>query len=202
MRSSWSGQYAPTAARIKRIEGCASATHLMRPVITSGMIMYVLIYSTQPRPFKSVKYSSDLYGSVSHTFILPDCTTIGMPDTREWFSTATELAEEGRYDEAIALLDQGIRIDANNANAWYNKGVVLFKMGRYQDALLAFAQATDIDPDFDQAWYNKGLALLRLRKYLEAIRAFDKALKLNPRDQEAQCQRDEAQRAVITLNRH
>jgi tetratricopeptide (TPR) repeat protein len=74
-----------------------------------------------------------------------------MPDTREWFSTATELAEEGRYDEALALLDQGIRIDANNANAWYNKGVILFKMGRYQDALLAFAQATDIDPDFDQA---------------------------------------------------
>lgn len=121
-----------------------------------------------------------------------------MPDTREWFSTATELAEEGRYDEAIALLDQGIRIDANNANAWYNKGVVLFKMGRYQEALLAFAQATDIDPEFDQAWYNKGLALLRLRKYLEAIRAFDKALELNPRNQEARCQRDVAQRAIIS----
>jgi tetratricopeptide (TPR) repeat protein len=62
---------------------------------------------------------------------------------------------------------------------------------------LAFAQATDIDPEFDQAGYNKGVALLRLRKYLEAIRAFDKALTLNPYDQEARCQRDVAQRAII-----
>ena len=60
---------------------------------------------------------------------------------------AVELAEAGQYDEALALVNKGIRLDANNANSWYNKGIILFKMCRYHEALNSFAQAADIDPE-------------------------------------------------------
>ena len=120
-----------------------------------------------------------------------------MPDARDLSNRAVELAEQGRYDEALDLVNKGIKLDANNANAWYNKGIILFKMCSYQDALNSFAQATDIDPEFTEAWYNKGVALMELGKYLEAIRAFDKALKINPHDKRAHEQRDLAQKKIV-----
>jgi tetratricopeptide (TPR) repeat protein len=120
-----------------------------------------------------------------------------MPDARDLCNKAVELAESGQYDEALDLVNKGIKLDANNANAWYNKGIILFKMCKYQDALNSFAQATDIDPEFTEAWYNKGMALMNLQKYLEAIRAFDKALKINPHDRRSRDQRDFAQKKIV-----
>ena len=120
-----------------------------------------------------------------------------MPDARDLSNMAVELAESGQYDEALALVNKGIRLDANNANAWYNKGIILFKMCRYQDALNSFAQAADIDPEFTEAWFNKGMALMCSGKYLEAIRAFNKVLKIHPHDERARDQLDLAQRKIM-----
>jgi len=120
-----------------------------------------------------------------------------MLDARDLSNRAVELAESGQYDEALALVNKGIRLDSNNANSWYNKGIILFKMGRYQDALNSFAQAADIDPEFTEAWYNKGMALMCSGKYLEAIRAFNKVLKIHPYDERAREQVDLAQRNIM-----
>jgi len=120
-----------------------------------------------------------------------------MPDARDHSNRAVELAEFGQYDEALALVNKGIKLDANNANSWYNKGIILFKMCRYQDALNSFAQAADIDPEFTEAWYNKGMALMCSGKYLEAIRAFNKLSKIHPHDERAREQLDLAQRKIM-----
>jgi tetratricopeptide (TPR) repeat protein len=120
-----------------------------------------------------------------------------MPDARDLSNRAVELAESGQYDEALALVNKGIRLDANNASAWYNKGIILFKMCRYQDALNSFAQATDIDPEFTEAWFNKGMALMCSGKYIEATRAFNKVLKIHPHDDRAREQLDQAQRKIM-----
>ncbi|MDP2796079.1 MAG: tetratricopeptide repeat protein [Methanoregula sp.] len=120
-----------------------------------------------------------------------------MPDARELSHRVVELAESGQYDEALDLVNKGIKVDANNANVWYNKGIILFKMCRYQDALNAFAQAADIDPEFTEAWYNKGMALMELGKYLEAIRAFNKVLKIHPHDDRAREQLNLAQKKIM-----
>jgi len=120
-----------------------------------------------------------------------------MPDARELSHRVVELAESGHYDEALDLVNKGIKLDGNNANVWYNKGIILFKMCRYQDALNAFAQAADIYPEFTEAWYNKGMALMNLQKYHEAIRAFDKVLKIHPHDDRAREQMDLAQKKIM-----
>jgi tetratricopeptide (TPR) repeat protein len=120
-----------------------------------------------------------------------------MPDARDLSNKAVELAEQDRYDEALDLVNKGIKLNANNANTWYNKGIILFKMCRYQDALNSFAQATDIDPEFAEAWYNKGMTLMHQEKYFDAIRAFDKALKIDPHNRRASEQRDLAQKKII-----
>jgi tetratricopeptide (TPR) repeat protein len=120
-----------------------------------------------------------------------------MPDARDLSNRAVELDESGQYDEALALVNKGIKLDSNNANSWYNKGIILFKMCRYQDALNSFAQAADIDPEFTEAWFNKGMALMCSGKYLEAIRAFNKLLKIHPHDERAREQLDQAQRKIM-----
>ena len=125
-----------------------------------------------------------------------------MPDARDLSNRAVELAESGQYDEALGLVNKGIKIDSNNANSWYNKGIILFKMGRYQDALNSFAQAADIDPEFTEAWYNKGMALMHMGKYLEAIRAFNKLLKIHPHDNRAREQLDLAQKKIMESGSH
>jgi tetratricopeptide (TPR) repeat protein len=58
-----------------------------------------------------------------------------MPDACDLSKRAMELVKSGQYDEALALVNKVIRLDANNASAWYNKGISLFKMCKYQDTL-------------------------------------------------------------------
>lgn len=122
-----------------------------------------------------------------------------LSDARELCNKAVELAEQGKYDEAIQLMDSVIKIDGNNATAWHNKGIIQYKQGRYLDAVNSFGQAADIDPGYIEAWYNKGIALAGLGKYLEAIRAFDKVLSVNKKDQQARHQRDLALKKISGL---
>jgi tetratricopeptide (TPR) repeat protein len=121
-----------------------------------------------------------------------------MPKARDVSNKAVKLAEKGRYDEALVLVNKAIKLDGDNADVWYNSGTILFKMCRYRDALNSFAQVTDIDPGFTEAWYNKGMALVSLGKHLEAIHAFDKVLKIDPRDRRAREQLNRAQKNVMS----
>lgn len=112
-----------------------------------------------------------------------------MPDVKEQFSEAIDLAELGRYDEALALFQALLKIDSNNATIWNNIGIIQFRQGKYRDAVNAFGQAADISPLLTDALFNKSLALVHLGKETEALRALDKVLRLDPRDNEAQSQR-------------
>lgn len=112
-----------------------------------------------------------------------------MPDVHEQFSEAADLAELGRYDEALALFRVLLKTDSNNAAIWNNIGIIRFRQGEYRDAVNAFGQAADIDPSDTHALFNKSLGLVHLGKETEALRALDKVLTLDPRDNEAQSQR-------------
>jgi tetratricopeptide (TPR) repeat protein len=112
-----------------------------------------------------------------------------MPDSRDLFIQATELAEQGRLDEALALFQALLKTDSNNATIWNNIGIIRFRQGEYREAVNAFGQATDTNPEFTNAWFNKSLALVNLGKETEALRALDKVIKLNSRDKEAKSQR-------------
>jgi len=112
-----------------------------------------------------------------------------MPDAHEQFSEAVDLAELGRYEEALALFRVLLKTDSNNATIWNNIGVIRFRQGDYRNAVNAFGQAADIDPASTGALFNKSLAFVHLGKEAEALRALDKVLTLNPRDNEAQSQR-------------
>jgi len=87
-----------------------------------------------------------------------------MPDAHEQFSEAVDLAELGRYEEALALFRVLLKTDSNNATIWNNIGIIRFRQGDYRDAVNAFGQAADIDPAWSEALFNKSLALVHLGK--------------------------------------
>ena len=112
-----------------------------------------------------------------------------MPDAFDLFNKATELAEQGQLDEALALFQALLKTDSNNATIWNNIGIIQFRQGKYLAAVNAFGQAADINPQFTNALFNKSLSLVNLGRDIEALRTLDKVLKLNPHDTEAQSQR-------------
>jgi tetratricopeptide (TPR) repeat protein len=67
----------------------------------------------------------------------------------------------GRAEEAIPLMEEGLKTDPNNKDYHYNLGVLLMQSGRVDDALTHFDAALVIDPGYAFALQNAGSACLK-----------------------------------------
>jgi len=90
-----------------------------------------------------------------------------------------------RYEEALAALEQALRLDPNEAPAYIGRGAVLLNLKRYEEALAAFDQTIRFDPNDALAYTAKGIALRNLKRYEEALAAYEQALRLDPTDTDA-----------------
>jgi tetratricopeptide (TPR) repeat protein len=75
-----------------------------------------------------------------------------------------DMANAKRYNDAMTLFENALRIDPYNDIGWGDKALILDKQGKTEEAL---------------TWHNKGLALLRIKRFRESIECFDMALRLN-----------------------
>ena len=87
-----------------------------------------------------------------------------------------------RYPEALAPLNQLLKLIPEFDSAWFLKGYALSALNRKQEAIASYDQALNLKADYPEAWYNRGMALFTLRRYTEAIASYDQALKLQPDD--------------------
>ncbi|MGB9553457.1 MAG: tetratricopeptide repeat protein, partial [bacterium] len=55
--------------------------------------------------------------------------------------------KEGRYKEAVSLLQQAVGKDPRFAEAWNNLGFALFKKGRHSEAKKALEKAVELEPE-------------------------------------------------------
>ena len=106
----------------------------------------------------------------------------------------TTLAQTGRYEEALAALDESLGLYrtlggtvAEQAGCLYDTGVVLGVAGRHEDALTAYQDAVELyrslpDTSRQQAacLHSTGLALVEVGRYEEAPAAFQGAEDLCP----------------------
>lgn len=56
-----------------------------------------------------------------------------------------DLISEGRYDEAISVLDRNIEEDASNSLWWYLRGKVYWRMQKHTDAISDYEEAVHLD---------------------------------------------------------
>lgn len=78
------------------------------------------------------------------------------------------LKEQGRLKEALSVLDEGLRLNPNDATLHLNRGLLLQEgYARFDDALVDIRKAQFLDPEFDRAHLSEGLLLLLQSKYAE-----------------------------------
>ena len=91
-----------------------------------------------------------------------------------------ELVSQGRYNEAITILQDVVRRDPTQDAAYHNLGFAYLRTGRPADAITAFQAAIRLDPRYAPSHYGLGLAFWEQGNDTQAITAFQAAIRLQP----------------------
>ena len=109
-------------------------------------------------------------------------TTVNVRSAEAYNNQGVELAEQGKFPEAIAAFKQAIQIYPKYENAHNNLGLALGSQQKYTEAVAAFNQALTINPSNFETYNNLGIALGSQGKFSEAVAAFHRAIEINPVD--------------------
>ncbi len=93
---------------------------------------------------------------------------------------AAQLEEEGRFADALGLLDRAAAIDPLDVFTWNAVGLCLVAQDKRREAANAFDHALSIDPDFPQAHYNLANALESMADIESAKRHYEHAVRVAP----------------------
>lgn len=91
------------------------------------------------------------------------------------------LAEDGRFDEAIAYYRRALEIDPQFDDARSNLGNALVAQGKIEEAFAQYREALRLNPNSLIAHHNFALTLARQGRIDEAIEHYRKALEIEPR---------------------
>jgi tetratricopeptide (TPR) repeat protein len=101
-----------------------------------------------------------------------------------WYNKAVDLANEGKYQEALQANERALAINESIPLAQANKAGILVQLGKYDEAIIAADKALAIKANttiaFAVAYSNKGDALRHLGRIEEAKAAFARAAELDP----------------------
>jgi Flp pilus assembly protein TadD len=100
--------------------------------------------------------------------------------TRELVRKSDRLFDRGKYQPALALLEQALARRPNDPELHQSKGEVLAQMGRDAEAVQCYDRAIRLNPN--DWWYHswKGESLLTLRQPAKALAAYRRANILDP----------------------
>ncbi len=56
------------------------------------------------------------------------------------------LMQAGRFEEALALFEEALKLDGGDPDLWNRAGVALRSLGRYTESVECFEQSLRIDP--------------------------------------------------------
>jgi tetratricopeptide (TPR) repeat protein len=99
---------------------------------------------------------------------------------KDRYLVATEHAAQGRYREAIPLLQEAVELDPKDFWAWFVLGHCHSGLAQAADAVACYNAAVALWPDYPWAYFNRGLAHLKLQNYRRAAADLDRAVHLKP----------------------
>ncbi len=91
-----------------------------------------------------------------------------------------EMAAQGNYAVAIALLDRLIALHPNSAIDYNNRGLMHLRNNQLAEALADLTHALEINPKLDSAYNNRANCYAAQGDLAAAIADYDLALDLNP----------------------
>ena len=85
-------------------------------------------------------------------------------------------SQEGRHDEAVAMLAAAVKADPRSPTNLANHGLVLQAAGRYAAALASYDSFLKLVPEQPVVLVNRGNSLRLLGRHAEAIASYDRAI--------------------------
>lgn len=101
------------------------------------------------------------------------------------FERALADSREGRFGEALALWDQVLELDPDEAPAWSNRGNVRLALGDAEGAIADQERAMALDPANPDPHLNRGTAEEALGRWQAAAADYDWILARDPADASA-----------------
>lgn len=99
----------------------------------------------------------------------------------ELVDRAWDALEDDRAEDALALCDRALRLDASGPEAYYVRGRALWDLERDAEALKAFDRCLALDDAYYEAMLSKAAALLEMGEDPEeAVSLCDRALACDP----------------------
>ena len=102
-------------------------------------------------------------------------TSCDFKSSQDYFNEAEKLSEQGKYKEAIELLNKAIDIDNNYIGAYINRGADKSALGDFKGAIEDYNSVLKIDHDNTLALFNIGNNNKRLNDFKTAIENYNKA---------------------------
>jgi predicted TPR repeat methyltransferase len=88
--------------------------------------------------------------------------------------------QEGRSEQAVALIERSLEIEPSRADWYSNLGIVLRDRLNLDEAVVACRRAIALDPDHANAHNNLGVLLRAQGKVVEAEAAYRAAIRVSP----------------------
>lgn len=93
---------------------------------------------------------------------------------------ADSLSENGRFEEALTILDKAHSLDPHNPEVYLSIALTYDAMERYSAAIPYYEKALDLDPLDDNVLTHFGTTLCKLNRFSDALTLFKKALSVDP----------------------
>jgi tetratricopeptide (TPR) repeat protein len=90
------------------------------------------------------------------------------------------LQQQGRYEEALNVLDKAVQLKPDDGELWRHLGDILVQLARFDRALLSFQQVLKLNPRHHDALYKSGALLNQIGRHAEAIAHLDLGHELSP----------------------
>jgi tetratricopeptide (TPR) repeat protein len=91
---------------------------------------------------------------------------------------ATQAREQERYEEAVQLYREGVRLRPDWKEGWWYLGTMFYDQDRYEEARAALRRFTVLDPKVAAAWAFLGLCEYETKAYDEALAHLEHATAL------------------------
>ncbi|MDA3910537.1 MAG: hypothetical protein PF448_04175 [Bacteroidales bacterium] len=115
--------------------------------------------------------------AITYILIILTLVSCDFKSSEYYNGEAQKFEKEGKYKEAIPLLDKAIEKDPQNIYALINRGVDKSILEDYKGAIEDYSKIIEIDSANALAYLNRGKNKKRLEDYNGAIEDFEKAIK-------------------------
>jgi tetratricopeptide (TPR) repeat protein len=97
----------------------------------------------------------------------------------DYFNESNVRIQEGRYEEALALLDSSIMLKDDEFVAWYNRAIVKNYLGIFEGSIPDLDRAISLNPTFKKAYNARANVKQDITDYQGAMDDYNKALELD-----------------------